>query len=452
MSMVVFVGPTVPVELCGAVLDATYLPPASQGDVYRAALDHPSAIGIIDGFFERVPAVWHKEILWAMAQGIHVFGAASMGALRAAELAPFGMVGVGAIFESFRDGRLEGDDEVTIIHGEAAAGYPAASVAMVDIRATLAAAESAGIIGADTRVALVAAGKALFYPDRSYPRLIERARAAGLPDAEIDALESWLPAGGVSQKRDDALAMLRLMATWQATPHPPLSVDFHFEHTDVWEQVVNRSGRQLAAARQDDLPHQWLVEELQLDRDAYERAVGGALTRALALAESERQGVQVGAPLVNETVTALRRRHALVDADALPAWITGQELDLDDFGLLVQEEARIGWVRTMYSPDTARHLARWLQSSGWYGALAARARDKQRVLAAHGLETPSLAVTGVEEADVLRWFFETQRGTAVPARLDLHAHAVGCPNRAAFVQAVLREYPLRQAGDLDRSG
>ena len=80
MSIIVFVGPTVPVETCRQVLDATYLPPVSQGDVYRAALDRPRAIGIIDGFFERVPAVWHKEILWAMARGIHVFGAASMGA------------------------------------------------------------------------------------------------------------------------------------------------------------------------------------------------------------------------------------------------------------------------------------------------------------------------------------------------------------------------------------
>ena len=70
------------------------------------------AIGIIDGYFENIPSVWHKEILWAMSQGIHVFGSASMGALRAAELAPFGMEGVGAIFEAYRDGWLEDDDEV----------------------------------------------------------------------------------------------------------------------------------------------------------------------------------------------------------------------------------------------------------------------------------------------------------------------------------------------------
>jgi hypothetical protein len=440
VSIIVFVGPTVPVEICRQVLDATYLPSVSQGDVYRAALDRPRAIGIIDGFFERVPAVWHKEILWAMARGIHVFGAASMGALRAAELASFGMIGVGVIFEAFRDGRLHDDDEVTIVHGEAADGYPAGSVAMVDIRATLAAAEAAGIISPSTLTALVGIGKNLFYPERSYPNLMERARGRALPSAEVDALEAWLPEGRVSQKREDALAMLRVMSDWGARAEPPLSVGYHFEHTDVWEQVVNRSGRQLAAARPDFQSPQLLLEELGLDRDSYDRAVGGAFARALALAEAERHDIEVGMTLVNEAVTSIRRQHALVDPDALSRWIAHQELDLPEFGELLEQEAKIGWVRTMYGPDVMRCLPDWLRASGRYRAVADRARDKQRVLAAYGLEAPSLAEAPVDEAELLRWFFEEQRGTHVPARLDLHAYAVGFANRAAFLQAVLRDY------------
>ena len=67
--------------------------------MFRAVRAHrPRAIGLIDGVFLDVPAVWHRELLWALSEGVHVFGAASMGALRAAELAPFGMRGVGTIF------------------------------------------------------------------------------------------------------------------------------------------------------------------------------------------------------------------------------------------------------------------------------------------------------------------------------------------------------------------
>ncbi len=53
---------------------------------------------LIDGYFHQVPSVQHKEILYALHQGLAVFGCSSMGALRAAELADFGMVGIGRVF------------------------------------------------------------------------------------------------------------------------------------------------------------------------------------------------------------------------------------------------------------------------------------------------------------------------------------------------------------------
>src|SRR5215471_16759549 len=94
-----FVGPTLARTELGALCEFICLPPAAQGDVYHLARSRPRAIGIIDGYFDGMPAVWHKEILWALTQGIHVFGSASMGALRAAELHEFGMRGIGRIFE-----------------------------------------------------------------------------------------------------------------------------------------------------------------------------------------------------------------------------------------------------------------------------------------------------------------------------------------------------------------
>ena len=93
MRAIIFAGPSLPPRWRPDDARFDWRPPVRQGELYRAALAHPTAIGIIDGYFEVVPTVWHKEILWAMAQGIHVFGAASIGALRAAELDVFGMRG-----------------------------------------------------------------------------------------------------------------------------------------------------------------------------------------------------------------------------------------------------------------------------------------------------------------------------------------------------------------------
>ena len=88
MTTCVFLGPSLALEEARACLDATYLPPARRGDLRAAAEAHGATrLVLLDGYFEQVPSVWHKEILWALDRRLEVWGAASMGALRAAELA-----------------------------------------------------------------------------------------------------------------------------------------------------------------------------------------------------------------------------------------------------------------------------------------------------------------------------------------------------------------------------
>src|SRR5215471_17937656 len=150
-DVVVFLGPTLPRDEARALLDATYRPPVQQGDVAALVPQQPDAVVIVDGFFSWVPSVWHKEILWALEQGITVLGASSMGALRAAELHEFGMVGFGDVYADFAEGRLHDDDEVAVVHASEEHGFRPLSDAMVNIRATMRAAVDAGVI--DSNVA-----------------------------------------------------------------------------------------------------------------------------------------------------------------------------------------------------------------------------------------------------------------------------------------------------------
>jgi hypothetical protein len=237
MSAYVFTGPTLPPAVARRHFDAVFLPPVSQGDIIRVLELKPSAIGIIDGYFENVPSVWHKEILYAISRGVPVYGSASMGALRAAELAAFGMQGVGAIFEAFRDGVLEDDDEVAVLHGPEELGYPPLSEAMVNIRRTLSDALACGIIGEQTRRRLEALAKECSYRDRSYAQILGRARDGQTLRAEVEAFAAWLPEGRADQKRDDALLMLEHMRCAR-----PDAADggaaFNFERTRLWEQAV----------------------------------------------------------------------------------------------------------------------------------------------------------------------------------------------------------------------
>ncbi|WP_448205923.1 TfuA-like protein [Azospirillum sp. sgz302134] len=240
-GLYVFLGPTLPREDAVRELDAAYLPPVAQGDIIRLCERKPRAIGIVDGFFENIPSVWHKEILFAIDQGIAVFGASSMGALRAAELHPFGMVGVGAIYEAFCDGRLEDDDEVAVVHGPAELGYPSLSEAMVNIRRTLSDAVQDDVIPAETARQLESIAKALPYAERGYGRVLRLADDQGVPEEEIADLKLWLPNGRFDQKRDDARQMLRAMRRWAAQGAEPPRARFHFERTVMWDKAVREA-------------------------------------------------------------------------------------------------------------------------------------------------------------------------------------------------------------------
>ena len=239
MTMVVFAGPTLRIADAPGLLVA---PPARRGDVLRALRRSPWAIGLIDGYFEFAASVWHKEILFALSKGVHVFGAASMGALRASELAAFGMTGIGWIYEAFRDGRLEDDDEVAVQHGPAETGYLALSDALVDIRRTFARACEEGVIAADCADALIGLAKATFYKERRLERVVEAGAAAGLPQDQLQRLRGWLPHRRVDQKRADAEALVATMGELASSRPAPKAVGFPFESTWMWQELVRRVG------------------------------------------------------------------------------------------------------------------------------------------------------------------------------------------------------------------
>lgn len=440
MSVAVFTGPTLSAEETRAEIDAVCLPPVSEGDVYRAASRRPNVIAIIDGYFEFVPAVWHKEILWAMSQGIHVFGSASMGALRAAELAAFGMEGVGRIYEAYRDGQLEDDDEVAVAHTPAAYGYKCTSTAMVDIRATLAAAEAEGVICAAARVSLERFAKALFYPERTYGRMHEVAEQSGLDPGELKAFADWLPRGERRQKREDALLMLRLIGERLAAGMKAKQVSYNFEYSDRWEQARRNAGQ---FGREPDLRFGSVLEELRLEGAAYAQAQHGALARYFGIQESWDGGLGPGTQALRRAVAELRREHRLEDRSSRNHWLQQNQLTEEELPRFLEEEARRHWAEATFSAEVERHLPDHLRASGEYARLAARAADKQHKLNARGLENPSLADAGISADELLRWYFEKCLGLPVSHHIAACCRQFGFKDVATFRRALLREYCYR---------
>jgi hypothetical protein len=238
MRPVIFLGPTLAIAQARRILDADYRPPATKGDVFKAVKCGASAIGIIDGYFQSRPAVWHKEILWALHNGVHVFGSASMGAIRAAELAPFGMIGVGDIYRHFAASAVTADDAVAIHHGPAELGYPALSVALVDIAETLASALRHGVIDAEVMDGIERIATRTFYPLRQWNLLLASAQEEGFAAPQLAELAEWVSCTPVSIKAADAEAMLCEMAKFLESDPAPHRPSFGFEPTLLWRRMV----------------------------------------------------------------------------------------------------------------------------------------------------------------------------------------------------------------------
>lgn len=203
---VVYLGPTLSREAAERVLTAEYLPPICRGDLARLP-EEVRFVGIVDGEFYQRLAVSPKELLPLLKRGVKVFGASSMGALRAAETYHLGTIGIGKVFAMFRDGILDGDDEVALVYEPET--YRKLSEPLVNLRCALDMAAEAKIISGKERDGLVSQMKSYYFPERSHkalqhlcPVLNSYFRDSVLPDV----------------KRDDALELLVAMRKARVTP------------------------------------------------------------------------------------------------------------------------------------------------------------------------------------------------------------------------------------------
>ncbi|HYO51406.1 TfuA-related McrA-glycine thioamidation protein [Archangium sp.] len=207
-QIVIYLGPSLPVHEARALLDADYRPPIRRGDIFKMLQQgpRPKVIGIIDGRFFQSFAISPKEILLALEAGITVLGSSSMGALRAAELHTLEMIGVGTVFEMYRDEVLDADDEVALTFSEEEG--TAMSVPLVNIRVALQHAVKEGIIPPETERGLVELTRSIYFPERSYGMMLKQA-AGRFPEAQLRALGEYLRGGRAPDaKRDDAVKLL----------------------------------------------------------------------------------------------------------------------------------------------------------------------------------------------------------------------------------------------------
>lgn len=431
MKDIVFLGPSLPLDEARALCVADYRPPVRMGDVYRATCEKPRAIAIIDGLFERVPAVWHKEILYALHQGIPVYGGSSMGALRAAELDAFGMIGVGSIYRDFADGVLTDDDEVAVAHGSVDLGYCSTSVAMVNLRAGLAAAEREGVLAPVDVDALVTRSKARFYPERTWEALFADAALIGIPAERRDALRAWVASVRPDQKHDEAIAVLQaLVASRGATAaHPPA---FQFEHTVYWETVETYCGQNGFG---DGSQFERVRNHVRIFESDREQLVERALL--LFLVEQEVRRLKLPVPDDRTALAAFRTRRGLESTTAMSEWLDRQKVGKEDCLALARLEGRVALLRGRHVAAIDRYLVPLLKLEGRYARTAEEVAMKWGAIAS--MEIGQINESDVGRLDDVLARYQERHGR-ISGTLEQHAGRLGIGSLHQWREELFAEY------------
>ncbi|MFF4578382.1 TfuA-like protein [Streptomyces sp. NPDC001373] len=376
-----FVGPTLPrSEPQLAAPDVRVWPPARHGDLFAPAIRSGDTVVLIDGVYHQAPALRHKEILAAIGRGVSMIGAASIGALRAAELAPFGMLGVGSIYTSYVRGEIDGDDEVAV--GQAPDGeWEALTWPVVNLRHVLERARAAGVLDEDRAAALLVALRAVYYPQRTTAAVWAVCRRQG----EME-FAGWL-AGRLDQnrhfgdlKRADALAAVRIALDGRETqtsdrPSPSVWETTYFRR---WSNAFARDSVDgLDLSTEDRLLYQQVFDPAFRERWAdylEHRSLNPANGRGLALSERLAQ-------VTGEDLPADRVFHPAVDLrdEQTVALLLAGETEQDRQAVARYAQAlegarrsRPGFTVAAVRDDvTRRHLLRlWQSTEGRFDAEA----------------------------------------------------------------------------------
>jgi len=220
MRVHVYTGPTLPHEAGRALLDAHFLPPVKHGDVLDALSEGVECVAIIDGYYETVASVRHKEILQALQKGVRVLGSSSFGALRAAELNLFGMEGVGEIYRMYASGEIEADDEVAVKHAPETEGYKMLSVPLVDLRHNLRRATEAGMVPRSAADVILDCAREMYFGERTLRRIFARAEKRSVERDLIESCQSYFHHHWHDLKRADGELLLKTIAARMSDREP----------------------------------------------------------------------------------------------------------------------------------------------------------------------------------------------------------------------------------------
>jgi len=128
-----------------------------------------------------------------------------MGALRAAEMNHYGMIGVGRVFEMYASGEIQGDDEVALVFDPET--MEPLSEPLVNMRFFLDQAVADRAMDPSQRTKVLEKLRSVYYPRRT-KRSFESMAAEVLDESGREAFQRYFTIKYRDIKREDALTVL----------------------------------------------------------------------------------------------------------------------------------------------------------------------------------------------------------------------------------------------------
>ncbi len=444
MNIFVFLGPSLAQSKAQTILDAVYLPPVAMGDLYRLIETQAKpgdVVAIIDGLFEQVPAIWHKEVLYALSKGIHVYGASSMGALRASELHSFGMQGVGKIFEAYRDGVIQDDDEVAVSHAMAEQKYRSLSDAMASLRLGLGELFEQDFIDQVQHDHLIHSAKTQHYSRRSWSFILEQAALLALSEASLNKIKHY--ALTFDAKAKDATSLLKLLASKlnDGFKLSPYQADFVLQNTVFWVGLKHEERQRITLmSQQESLNSDFLLSDIARNAKALHPSGDEMINKALLLKLADH--LVVDAKFTQEDLQAATKailyRNKLHSAQAIQQWISQQRLSKSGWHDLVLMEAKLTALRTINIQELDSFIITQLRRNGEFSHLAANVIKQNEKIKYMGIKKPSLSDAGIDEQSLQKWY-EGKCGQMLPDPKS-HAHNLGFETLRDFINEILITY------------
>jgi hypothetical protein len=333
--ILVYLGPSLPVAKAREILpDAIYRPPARQGDIVTDVVTYsPSRIILIDGEFRQNLSVWHKEIVYALQYPNvkAIYGASSIGALRAAELDYLGMIGIGQIYEWYRDGVTEDDSEVALSYAvrDSLDGpiYFPSTVPLADIRAGVEHYEREFAdqpVAIDAREFLENARK-IFYMERT--------------PQQLQIL--WDARHGVSfprieQKRLDAILALTDFASYE----PKVVQQPNPDHLSGFFQALYDRDRRISV-NGIEVPQQHIDSHVLLHNPEWERICWDSSNQELALLLCNILCVTVSLKEIGDESLRFQKKSAIESPEDFHTFLENNGWTVHEYDRLMIENARI---------------------------------------------------------------------------------------------------------------